>query len=139
MWHRRSKRSEAEIVDDCAAFLQGHYVARLEERWERVPPWAWTNLLAHGTEAELRVVAAGPVRTPRSAGQSWRAAQVFLSREVLAAARRLGSLRAVQGEALIPLELQLAAEDERSEWMSPTDWVTAVRAALEAEHPSPGS
>lgn len=139
MWHRRAKVSGTEIVDDCAAFLQGRYVARLEERWERVPAWAWTNLLAHGTEPELRELAAAPTRGLGAASQSWRAAQRFLAQEVLIAARRLGSLPAIQWEALVPLELELAAAEESSEWMGPNDWVAAVRAALDAQHPTPGA
>lgn len=128
VWRREQRSLGAELVADCEAFVLGHYADRLEARSIAVPVWAWTNLLAHATEQELRAEmfatgAAGP------GGHEWHAARAYLAAEVLDAVNREGALWAVQGSALMPLELALAARTDVSAW-SCRQWVDAVRAAL---------
>jgi hypothetical protein len=59
-WWRRGhqRRAEAALVTEGEAFLLGS-LAELIERWAGSGPvWAWTNLLAHRTEEDLRDAAA---------------------------------------------------------------------------------
>ncbi len=52
------RRAEAALVTEGEAFLLGS-LAELIERWAGSGPvWAWTNLLAHRTEEDLRDAAA---------------------------------------------------------------------------------
>ena len=99
MWWYRRRRSERELVSECEAFLAGDYAERLRRRSQPVPAWAWTNLLAHGTEEELRAEQARP---PDSHHRRWRAARAYLSAEVLTAVERGRSLHELQFEVLQP-------------------------------------
>jgi hypothetical protein len=125
-WYRRVL--EGELVADCQAFVLGRYAERLEGASSRVPVWAWTNLLAHGTEDDIRQAAAGgrfePVRT-----RGWHAARAYLATEVLAAVDRGSSLEDLQRHVLAPLELRLSARREAASW-EPRRWVAIVRSAL---------
>lgn len=122
-----------DVVPELEALLAGTYVEYLERRGQRVPPWAWINLLAHGTEAALRS-AAQPRRAPILDVNVWRHARCYLAGEVLAAADRTGSLRAVQARVLVPLELaHMTAHPSRRN--RPGQWAAWVLAAVEV-HPS---
>ena len=92
-----------------------------------MPVWAWTNLLAHGSEHELRaeVLAAGAAHHR----DEWHAARAYLVTEVLDAAIREGTLAELQASALVPLEMDLAARVDVHRW-SCRQWVDAVRAVL---------
>jgi len=123
-----SKRLCSELVDDCSAFLLAHLVDRLEQKHQSVPVWAWTNLLAHGTEQDLR--GAQSVSGRRLIfDRQWHLARSYLAVEILALAQRCGPLADLQRDVLIPLELQLASRPEVARW-SPRQWVTNVEAAL---------
>jgi hypothetical protein len=129
VWRRHGRSPGPELVGDCEAFLAGHVVERIEERAAgEVPVWAWTNLLAHGTDRDLRnectVLRARLVPT---AGK-WREARSFLAAEVIDLADDCGPLAKVQRAVLVPLELEFACEDVAG-W-GPRQWVTSVEAAL---------
>lgn len=125
-WYRRVL--EGELVADTEAFLLGQYAEHLERESSRVPVWAWTNLLAHGTEDHIRQVAGGgglePLRT-----RGWRAARAYLATEVLAAVDRGSALEDLQRHVLVPLELRLSSRREVVSW-DPRRWVVIVRSAL---------
>lgn len=123
MWWYRRFRCEKELVGECEAFLAGHYAERLRRRSLPVPGWAWTNLLAHGTEEDLRADGSG---RPDSLGRRWLAARSYLSAEVLNAVERGGPLEDLQREALHPLELDLAARG----CYDPRYWAKTVSASL---------
>ena len=93
-----------DIAAGCAALLGGEHAERLLAEGRIPPPWAWINLLAHGTEEQL-AVAAIPTRG-RGRGR-WFVARTFLCREVLDIAGAVGSLPDLQREVLVPLELEL--------------------------------
>jgi hypothetical protein len=96
---------DERILPELEALLRGTYVEYLERRGHHVPPWAWINLLAHGSEDALRRAA----RTRRRRFfnvDGWRHARGYLAGEVIAAAQRAGSLREIQTTVLIPLELE---------------------------------
>lgn len=125
-----------ELVAACEAFLEGRYAEHLERRGLRVPPWAWVNLLAHGTAAELdaarRVLADG-----EGPGAAWRAARAFLAREVLEAAQAAGTdLADLQRRVLVPLELELMGWPAAL-W-GPRHVVLRVLAALRPRSPNAG-
>jgi hypothetical protein len=132
-WHRPAWHwweghvLEGELVAECEAFLLGHYAERLDNESSVVPVWAWTNLLAHGTEEEVRQVAAGgslgPVHT-----RGWRSARAYLATELLTAVDRGSSLEDLQRNVLSPLELRLSARRGAS-WDAQR-WVETVRSAL---------
>jgi hypothetical protein len=132
MWRRRRSRSNGSAAPDltaeCEAFLSGGYTRYLEDRGAPIPVWAWTNLLAHATEQEIRsmVSASGP-RARASA--RWRDACSYVAGEVLDLAERRGSLCELQATVLMPLELELMSRREAASW-APGQWVAAVMAIL---------
>jgi len=124
-----------QLVAEVEAVLAGHLAEHLEQHERLVPAWAWLNLLAHGTGAEL-ADAAGRERWHPSA--AWFRARSFLAGEVLARAdARHQPLEAIQSEVLIPLELRLA--DRPLTWRPvPAELVRLVLAALDARAGDPG-
>lgn len=128
MWRREQRSLGAELVADCEAFVLGRYADRLEGLSIAVPVWAWTNLLAHAGDQELRaeLFAASANERPMS---EWHAARAYLVAEVLDAAAREGTLAELQWSALVPLELALATRPDVGSWTC-RQWVDAVRAAL---------
>jgi hypothetical protein len=126
---RAAIRTDVDLVAGLEAVLAGRYVEYLERRGERLPPWAWTNLLAHGSEERLRR-AAGLRDRPVWEVNVWQRARSYLAAEVLDAAEWSGSLHAVQTEALIPLELDLVSWIP-SRFACTGQWATRVLTALE--------
>lgn len=128
MFRHGGERLDDALVECLEALLAGRYVDYLERRGRRVPAWAWTNLLAHGTEEALHRVM--KPRWPLWDHDAWRRARSYLAGEVLDAADRAGSLVTVQAAVLVPLELELVSwRPSRSS--SAGEWATRVLAALE--------
>lgn len=127
-------RSE-NLIPEIEALLCGDYVEYLERRGRHVPPWAWLNLLAHGTEDALRSATRTRHR-PFLDVNVWRHARGYLAGEVLEAAQRTGSLRAFQAAVLVPLELrQMAGPPSRR--TRPGRWAADVLTAIEEHHRVP--
>ncbi len=128
----------AELVAGCEAFLRGRYHELLVATGRRVPAWAWLNVLAHGTLAELREVATG--QRWGSAGSScprlWREALAFMASEVLDAAGDETGLRSIQQSRLVPLELMLADQYGFGA-LTPARLAGAVMTALQPDPSSP--
>jgi hypothetical protein len=68
---------------------------RIEGRATSVPAWAWTNLLAHESERDLRSERAVVRLRQVTSGDEWRAARSYLAGHKVAerAARALGQRR----------------------------------------------
>lgn len=150
---RRQEDPEAsELVVEAEAFLAGTYVDTMVEEGRRVPTWAWLNLLAHGTEADLREAARGAVGVwslmrsmftapstveawPSVSLPDWCRARSFLAGEVLDEMRaRECPVEELQQDVLIPLELALATHRPARRW-GPAELVGAVLAALAEQSP----
>jgi hypothetical protein len=117
------------VLPELEALLCGTYVEYLERRGRHVPPWAWINLLAHGSEDALRWAARARYR-PFLDVNVWRHARGYLAGEVLDAAHRTGSLGAFQAAVLVPLELShLAAPPSRR--TRPGQWAAGVLTAID--------
>jgi hypothetical protein len=120
-----------DVFPGIEALLGGTYVEYLEGRGQGVPPWAWINLLAHGSEEALGRTAR-PAPVPILDVNMWRHARRYLAGEVLAAADRAGSLPAVQSRVLVPLELaHMTAHPSRRS--RPGEWAAWVLAAIELD------
>lgn len=129
MRRRDTGSSGRELIVECEAVLAGRYVEHLVDSGHSVPAWAWTNLLAHGAEEQLRSPLT-KIDVCRATGlESWCHARSYLAGEVLDRAHRDGPLDALQGAVLIPLELELMSRPVTRLWR-PGDWVTAVLAAV---------
>lgn len=130
MRERRADTDGAQLVAECEAFLAGTYAEYVESLGGRVPGWAWANLLAHGSVDDLRATAA-LLHFARAVhpGGGWRAARAYLAAEVVGLVDGGAcSLRDVQEQVLVPVELVLASDPS---WPgTPTAFVTVVRAAL---------
>jgi len=74
-----------------------------------VPAWAWLNRLAHGFAAEVRALAAEGA----SLDDHWDGAIRFLAGELVARAPDDRSMATLQRDALVPLELAMAARRGR--------------------------
>jgi hypothetical protein len=120
---------DENVLPELEALLRGTYVEYLERRGRDVPPWAWINLLAHGSEDALH--RACRLRRRRFLNVSvWRHARSYLAGEVVDAAQRVGSLSEFQATVLIPLELEhLSAPPARR--TRPGQWATSILTAIE--------
>jgi hypothetical protein len=139
MWRnsKDSNRAWASVSEECESFLDGSYLVQLAARNKPVPGWVWMNRLAHAERAEIEALADGTDATMAAlpGRVQWHGAVSFLATEVLgvvAASQR--SLRQVQRDVLVPLELSLAAENRRR-WLGPDYVVSRTLAALH-NHPS---
>jgi len=98
-----------DVADECEAFLAGRYVEALEAVGADVPPGAWLNVVAHGTLRRVLRDACGDVPAAGDPPSSWPQASAVIARMVLSVASTPASLRALQEERLVPLELALLA------------------------------
>ncbi len=119
------------VADECAAFLSGNLAELWEERGIEVPVWAWTNLLAHGSEARIAETIARPARG-RQTARGWKLARSYLAYEVLDLVDDLFPLSLMQATILVPLELELSGRPAVSRW-SLTRWVDTVDLAIRNE------
>jgi hypothetical protein len=131
MFGRLVNHIDLDLLPGLEAMLAGTYADHLERRGHPVPAWAWTNLLAHGSEEALRLAMRSRRRSFWDVNV-WRRARAYLAGEVLDTATRTGSLSSVQAAVLVPLELELLS---RVPARSPQagQWATRVLTALE-EH-----
>ncbi len=118
------------IADECEAFVTGHLAERLIASNAPVPPWVWTNLLAHGSMTDLESEAARrPRRWPKSRYHGWIEARSQLAASTLAVCRAYGPLHLMQEQAIRPLELALA-ESSSLLAATPQRWTNQVEALL---------
>lgn len=128
IWNGDAERERRDLVADSEAFLLGHLAERLEERGLGVPVWAWTNLLAHASDVELRAeITEAP--KGRLGSRDWRRARAYLAAEVLSAAEAHGSLADLQTQVLHPIELSLA-ESLQVIWWRPSELALHINSVL---------
>ena len=131
--HKREQQTARDTVAlECEAFLQGTLAEFWDERGIIVPVWAWTNLLAHGSESMIAESGARPPK-PRRITHSWRLARSHLAYQVLDLTDTHGTLVDLQSAILIPLELQMADRPEVHRW-TPRQWVDTVDHAIRNQH-----
>ena len=113
------------LAEECVAFLAGGYVESCEGGQNPVPVWAWMNVLAHGTEAELRAAA-----LDRPHDDPGHQARAFVAGELidLIDAGCL-DLETFQREVLVPLELDVMACPASSLWR-PAELVSGLLGAV---------
>ncbi len=126
---RSVEREGAQLVEECSALLDGRLAEELADRGRPRPSWCWLNRLAHGSIGDVRRCAGSLPGAPPS--DRWARATAFLAGELLAATDRGTTLRALQQEVLIPLELDLLASTQCPMW-DPAHFVLDVLARLEA-------
>ena len=111
MWRRRDRAEppheepalEEDLAAECESFLSGAYVERCDSRGEPVPVWAWMNVLAHGTEEELRALVAN-----RPVDDEGHQALAYVAGELVDLAEDgYFDLETYQREVLMPLELDM--------------------------------
>ena len=134
MWKRENEAGGSIVATECEAFLNGTLAEYWDEKGVIVPVWAWTNLLAHGSEGLIGESVLRPSR-PRRAGRSWRIARSYLAYQVLDLTDARFTLSDLQTSILIPLELEMAARSEVSRW-TPRQWVDTVDSAIRNQHSS---
>lgn len=127
-WRHAYRAAHRDFVAECEAFCLGHFAEHALETSREVPVWAWTNLLAHGTDEELRCEVA-QCANRRSSARDWRGARAYLVTEILETVGRGAALDELQRQVLQPLELQLCGQ-KSVDWWTPRRWVTTVRASL---------
>lgn len=133
MWTTHSRAWEHELVVECEAYLSGRYARYLEETSRPVPGWAWLNLLARGSEADIAALASGEACDPGPT--VWQQALSFLALELLSRAAQQGrTLEELQRSTLVPLEFRLAKRGTPP-YLTPATFVSIVLAAL-SRHPS---
>lgn len=131
--HRREQQpGEGTVALECEAFLHGTLAELWDERGMIVPVWAWTNLLAHGSESMIAESVARPAKSRRIT-RSWRIARSCLAYQVLDLTDQQCALAGMQSAILIPLELQLADRPEVNRW-TPRQWIDTVDHAIRNQH-----
>lgn len=134
LWRERHP-DEATLVAECEAYLAGRLVEHLLAAELPVPRWAWTNLLAHGSRAQL----ADPKIHRRDwEGRelaAWSRARAYLAGEVLDLAGTAEQLRSLQTALLVPLELQLARKRSTRPQLDPGGWATSILRAMDSTAP----
>ncbi len=132
--HKREREAIGSSVvgQECEAFLNGTLAEFWDDRGVVVPVWAWTNLLAHGSEALITETVARPYRN-RRVTRSWRIARSYLAYEVFDLIDLEFSLEDMQAAVLVPIELQMSASPEVSRW-TPRLWVEVVDDAIRNQH-----
>jgi hypothetical protein len=125
----RWRTSDAsELVTDCEAMLAGRSAERLMRTARPVAPWAWLNLVAHGTARDLRrprMIATTEAERP------WARARAYLAGEVMSAVDTGATTQAeLQRDVLVPLELSLLRVPGQASTPAATTHV--VLAALDA-------
>jgi hypothetical protein len=133
---RRDRRGDtSSMIQDCEAMIEGRYVERLEASGLSVPSWAWMNLLAHATDEVLRHAAEGRPMWRRGRHEVWRRARAYLASEILDIASDPGTLRTVQAQVLVPLELEMMLRRGTAP-RAPGKWVAWVLSAIEGYTPT---
>jgi hypothetical protein len=128
MRKRENEAGSSILVSECEAYLSGTLAEYWDEKGVLVPVWAWTNLLAHGSEGLIGDSVLRPNRC-RRAGRRWRIARSFLAYQVLELTGVELALTDLQASVLIPLELEMANRSEVSRW-TPRQWVDTVDRAI---------
>jgi hypothetical protein len=116
------------IALECEAFLAGTLADYWDDEDVDVPVWAWLNLLAHGSVRQIGECALRP-SWPEGGSRSWRVARSYLAYEVLDLTDLEFTVADMQTAVLIPLELELAAQDDVAGW-TPKQWVDEVEHAF---------
>ena len=132
--HKPEHETGDTVALECEAFLQGTLVEFWDERGVVVPVWAWTNLLAHGSEGMVAETRQRPPK-PRHITRSWRLARSYLAHRVLDLTDAAYTLADMQSAILIPLELQMADRPEVDRW-TPRQWIDTVDHAIRNQHSS---
>ena len=131
MRHRRGDPVGAALAGECEAFLAGAYADHLVDQVQVVPAWAWLNLLAHGTEDQVREAAT------TFGARGWPGARRCLAGELIDIVDSgLAPLDLLQRACLVPLELELAARPSAMRW-SPAQLVAAVLDVLPQRRAAP--
>jgi hypothetical protein len=111
--------------------LRGDAAGAFQRQQEIVPSWAWINFLAHASLSGLTYVLAN--HPDESSLSDWGSAVYRLSSALVAMSSDEASLRNIQRQCLIPLELAVLkgatfvarAEDLRAAVQSALDKLTA--------------
>lgn len=131
--HMGLKLDHGADIGDCEAFMTGHLAEYREAHNQYVASWEWTNLLAHGSEDDLRDELAADHRRGRhdedTPNGRWRVGRADLASRLLSMADSRRPLNETQRLVLIPLELELAANDHAARWR-PQQWVAVVESVL---------
>ena len=126
----RSGRKERRLVRECEIYLAGEYAEFLDSKDQRVPNWAWLNVLAHSRRDQLRRFSShsAPSFLITPSGSWWQALG-FLSSEILTRAPNDRELDVLSRSVLIPLELSYLAQGSAPR--RPGDLVRVVLQALD--------
>lgn len=132
-----SSTSGQEIAEECEAFLSGSFADFQGSRRQPVEAWAWVNRVAHAEPEELRALASrstmwrdGGLRRGGFRTRRWRRAVSDMARDLLSLAEgKPRIIKRLQGRALVPLELELAARGNRYP-VTPEVLVAKARGAL---------
>ncbi len=104
------QKSDISVVQLAEALIQGDVLIALQERGEAAPAWGYLNLLAHSDRTSLRRVRDfNQSRRPLS---GWGTVVFDLIVDILNSAPSEDELTAVQRKALVPLELNIWANQE---------------------------
>lgn len=127
MWKPNPARRGPSLVEECEAFLNGHYGDLMTSNGQWSPPWAWLNRLAHRPPPEVESMAADEMDgvDPLSPAARWAQATSFLATELLQAAHGdPDEVERLQLEALVPIELRWISDIFSPH--TPHDFVTEV-------------
>jgi hypothetical protein len=105
-WRRATEQGPG-LVAECEAFLAGRYLSSCAGQGGRLPAWVWLSTLAHGNRADIEALADGEAGLLDGPGP----AQYFARQLLDIADMHRSSLRSLQRELLVPLELSCDGTD----------------------------
>jgi hypothetical protein len=119
------------VVVEAESLLRGDVAGAFQRQQDAVPPWAWINFLAHASLAGLTHVLAN--HPDENSLSDWGLAVHRLSSALVAMSSDEASLRDIQCQCLVPLELAVLsgttvvprAEDLRAAVQAALDKLTA--------------
>jgi len=122
-------------VRECDAFLAGTMAVEASRRGQSPLHWHWLNLLAHGSEEQVRALAGErlPAEPTTLHEAKWYAALSFLAGQMLDVVGAGGlTLAELQRSVLVPLELELVLDTGAKEPSAPGTLVLRVLERLNA-------
>lgn len=119
------------VVAECEAFVSGSYLDLLQRSGLpiEIPSWAWVNVLAHGSPADLEKLTDGASRSLHRSTFGWQDCRCAIAAEAIEAARGSETrLRLLQRDVLFPLEQRLRTQPVAAPRAVAQEALSALRA-----------
>ena len=138
-WKKRTPKEpenrDAQLGDECEAWLEGRWAEYLAAHGEPVPSWAWLNQVTHASERAVRAMAG----VPAFRSDDWFKLRGCVAEALLKEAAEKGvSIGELQRAVLLPIECALFHDEGLHRFGDP-QLIIRILAALRHPSAQPGS